>query len=140
MSGEMSNMSQFCEFEWFEWVMFWDETAPYPSDHFRLGRYLGPNIDIVPVLTAKMIKENGQVLCRSTYQDLSQEEWEQEKCNIKCSSFMELLHKRLGPHTMVGDLVKLSAEDALQYYPYEDKSQNAAMFPILDEEPKVTLE
>ena len=27
MSREISNMSQFCEFEWFKWVMFQDENT-----------------------------------------------------------------------------------------------------------------
>ena len=58
-------LASICEFEWFEWVMFQDETAAYPNDHLRLGRYLGPSIDIVPALMAKMIKENGWVFHRS---------------------------------------------------------------------------
>ena len=52
---------------------------------------------------------------------------------------MELLYQRLGPHAMMGDLVELGAEDTLQFDPYEDESQNAKTFPILDEEPEVTL-
>ena len=55
---ETSNINQFCEFKWFEWVMFQDEIAPYPNDHFRLDRYLGPSIDIGSVLMAKIIKES----------------------------------------------------------------------------------
>ena len=47
---------------------------------------------------------------------------------------MELLHQRLGPHPMVSGQVELSVEDTLQYDPYEDKSQNAKTFPVLDEE------
>ena len=67
MSGKMSDISQFSEFEWFIWVMFQDKTAAYPNDQFRLSRNLGPSIDISPALMAKIIKENGQVLCRSMY-------------------------------------------------------------------------
>ena len=44
---------------------------------------------------------------------------------------MESLFQRLGPHAMVRDLAKLGVEDTLQYDPYEDKLQNAKMFPIL---------
>ena len=46
MSSKMSNIIHFCEFEWFEWVMFWDKAAPYP------------NVDIGPALLAKIIKKN----------------------------------------------------------------------------------
>ena len=67
MSGKTSDISQFCELEQFEWLMFQDKAAAYPNDHFRLNRYLGLSIDIGPALMAKIIKENGQVLHRSTY-------------------------------------------------------------------------
>ena len=52
---------------------------------------------------------------------------------------MVLLHQRLGPHTKVGNLTDLSTEDMSQYDPDEGESQNIETFPILDEEPKVTL-
>ena len=87
--------------------MFWDETAP----HFSLGRYLGLSIDIGPTLMANNIKEKCQVLHRSKFHALSQDEWEQEECKLKCSSFMESLYQRLVPHSMVRDLVELGAED-----------------------------
>ena len=72
----MSDISQFCEFELFEWPMFQDETAPYQDDHFRLGRYLGLSIDIGHAMMAKSINKDGQVLHRSMCQALTQEEWE----------------------------------------------------------------
>ena len=70
---------------WLYQALFRDKTAPYPNDHFKIGRYLGLSIDIGPKMMAKVIKENGQVLLGSTYQALTQDEWEQEECKIKCS-------------------------------------------------------
>ena len=67
MSGKMSDISQFCELEWLGWVMFQDETAPFPDDVLKLGHYLGPSIDVGPAMTAKILTENGQVLHRLTY-------------------------------------------------------------------------
>ena len=37
MSGEMSDISQSCELEWFDWVMFQDKMALYPDDHLKWG-------------------------------------------------------------------------------------------------------
>ena len=54
--------------------------------------------------------------------------------------FMESLHQRLDPCAQVRDLVELGVEDMLQYDLYEDKSQNAEMFSILDEEQLITIE
>ena len=85
ISSEMFDRSQFCEFEWFEWMMFQDDMASYPDDHFRLGRYLGLSIDIDLTLVAKIIKANHQVLHRSTYQTLTQGEWKQEECKVESS-------------------------------------------------------
>ena len=31
LSGQTSDMTQFCKLEYFEWLMFWDETAPFPD-------------------------------------------------------------------------------------------------------------
>ena len=50
---------------------------------------------------------------------------------------MELLHQRLDPCALVGDL-ELDAEDISKYDPYEDESQNAKTFLILDDKPEVT--
>ena len=72
MSGETSNTSQFCDFEWFEWVMFQDEMALYLDDYFKLARCLVLSIDFGPAMTAKIIKYNDQVLHRSMYQALTQ--------------------------------------------------------------------
>ena len=138
MSSKTSNIIQFCEFEWFEWAMSKKETAPYPNDHFRLGRYLGLGINVSPFLITKIINENGQVLHRSKYQALTQKEWEWEECKAKHSSFVESLYQRLGPHAEARDLVGMGVEVTLQYDPYEDESQNAKTFPMLDKETEVT--
>ena len=61
--------------------------VPYPDDNFKLGRYLGPSIDISPALMAKIIKENGEVFYWSIYGALTQEDWKQEECKAKGCSF-----------------------------------------------------
>ena len=53
---------------------------------------------------------------------------------------MESLHQAWGPCARLSDLVDLSVEETLQYDPYEDESQNAETFPMLDEEAEVTPE
>ena len=135
MFGKMSNIIQVCEFEWFKWVMFWDETGAYPNNQFRFGKYLGLSIDIGTALMVKIITEIDHVLHRSAYQALTQEEWEYEECKNECSSFMESLNQVMGPQMRLRDFVDLGVEETPQIDPSENKSQNADMFPILDEEP-----
>ena len=68
VAGETSNISQFCAFDCFEWVLFQHGTVLYLDVHFKFDRYLGPIIDIGLAMTMKISKENGQVLHRLTYQ------------------------------------------------------------------------
>ena len=74
MSGATSNASQFCELEWFKWVMFCNKTAPFPDDVLKSGHYLGPSIAVGPAMTIKILTENGPVLHRSIYQPLTPDE------------------------------------------------------------------
>ena len=71
-----------------------------------LGRHLGPSIDVVPVMIAKISKENGQVLHRFTYSALIRKEWDRCKCKDKCSMFVESINQRLGHQATVNDLAK----------------------------------
>ena len=79
MFRETSGISKFCESQLLKWVIIQDEIAPYHDDHFKLVRYLGPSIDIGPVMMEKIIEENGQGFHRSTDQALTHDEWEWEE-------------------------------------------------------------
>ncbi len=66
MTSNTANISHICEFAWYDWVMFRDNTPTFPDDKLIHGRYLGPVTDIESALTAKILKSNGQVIYRST--------------------------------------------------------------------------
>ena len=69
MTGDTANISQICQFGWYDWVMYYANTT-FPDDKALLGQYLGPAIDVGSMLTAKILKPNGQYVCRSTLQHL----------------------------------------------------------------------
>ena len=79
MLGKISDISQFCKLEWFEWVMLCDETASFQKDTLRLGCYCGSNIDVDPAMTAKILTQRGQVLHRSMYRLLIPDELSDEE-------------------------------------------------------------
>ena len=74
MSGSTADISNICEFAWFDWVMFRDNIPTYPDDKLILGRYLGPATDVGSAMTMKILKRNGQVVYRSTVRHLSNDE------------------------------------------------------------------
>jgi hypothetical protein len=54
--------------------MFWDNVPAFPDNKLVLGRYLGPATNVGSALTAKILKSNGQTVCRSTLRHLNDEE------------------------------------------------------------------
>jgi hypothetical protein len=66
MTGTTADISHISEFGWYDWVMFQDNTPTFPEDNIVLGRYLGPATDMGGMMTAKILKENGQFVYRST--------------------------------------------------------------------------
>ena len=74
ISNGTSDISQFCEHGFYDWVMFRDNPIQYPDENPVLGRYLGPAIDAVPAMTDTIMKANGGVVHRSTYRGLKEDE------------------------------------------------------------------
>ena len=73
VSGETSDISQFCKLEWFKWIIFSDETAPFSYDVLKLGHYPGP-INVDPDITTAILIQNEQVLHRLTNRLLTPDE------------------------------------------------------------------
>ena len=46
MHGMSSDISDICEFKFYEWVMFNDSQATFPETNFHVGRWLGPDVDV----------------------------------------------------------------------------------------------
>ena len=58
--------------------MFKDDSEDRPDDPMTLGKWLRPSIDVGPAMTAKILKENGEVMHQSTDHELTPEEWASE--------------------------------------------------------------
>ena len=65
-----SDISDICEFEFHEWVMFNDSQATFPETKFHVGRWLVNAVDVGSALTYKIFKSNIQVVPRLTIRHL----------------------------------------------------------------------
>ena len=74
MHGMFSDISDICEFEFYEWVMFNDSQATFPETKFHMGRWIWPAVDVGSTLTYKILKSNSQVVPRSTIRHLKLDE------------------------------------------------------------------
>ena len=74
MHGMSADISNICEFDFYEWFMFNDSQATFPETNFHVGSWLGPYVDLGSTLTYKILKRNGQVVPRSTIRHLTLDE------------------------------------------------------------------
>ena len=74
MLGGTSNISKFYEHGFYDWVMFREKPIQFPDENPVLGRYLGPSIYAGLEMTDKIMRLNGEVLHRSTYRGLKDDE------------------------------------------------------------------
>ena len=74
MTGDTADISHIAEFAWFDWVMFRDKIPGYPNNKMTLSHYLSPATDTGSALTSKILKANGQFICRTIVQPLDDDE------------------------------------------------------------------
>jgi hypothetical protein len=57
MTGSMVDISELCEYRWYQWVMFRDLNVPFPEIEEVPGRYyLAPSADIGPTMCMIILK------------------------------------------------------------------------------------
>jgi hypothetical protein len=74
-----------------------DNTPTYPDPKLILGLYLGPATDIGLALTAKILKSNGQFVCRSTLRHLTDDELQCQAHMALRAAFDRSINDTLGP-------------------------------------------
>ena len=67
MTGQIPDISVYGKYHWWQWVKFYDENAKYPEDCQKLGKWLGPSLDIGPKHCSKILKENGNYRFLTTF-------------------------------------------------------------------------
>ena len=74
MTGEMTDISNLCNFQWYEWIKFRKPGEPFPYPTEWLGRCLGPAHAKGNAMSQHVLTEAGEVLPVQTLRKLSQAE------------------------------------------------------------------
>ncbi len=101
--------------------MFRDNVPTFPDNKLTLGRYLGPEINIGSALTAKILKSNGQTVCRSTLRHLNDLEIHCPIHQEMHRVFNESITHHLGPNATEQDF---PAEDLTPDYDFYDDGRD----------------
>jgi len=104
VTGQPTDISDIAEVEFYDFVMYWDNRASFPTPRETLGRWLGPAKNVGSAMTAKILKENGQVGPMSTYRPLSEEEKKRHEVLNDMTKFDAAVEKELGEPLTVADI------------------------------------
>jgi hypothetical protein len=74
LTGNTPDISDLLDFEFYQWIKYYDP-APFPEQREKLGRWLGPAHGIGQALCYYILKENGQIIARTSVRGLTDEEW-----------------------------------------------------------------
>jgi hypothetical protein len=133
MTGSTADISQLVEFGWYDWVYLWDTSETYPDNKEILGRYLGPAPDIGPAMAARILKENGEVVVRTTLRSLLPEEILREKEKEERTRFDKAIYARWGPASKPGDFEDDLDIETPSFEPYSDDENAPHTIPEADE-------
>ena len=127
MHGMSADISDICEFEFYEWDMFNDSQATFPDTKFHVGRWIGPAVDVGSALTYKILKSNGQVVPRLTIRHLTLDELTNPDHIAMKKSFEDNIIQKLGLPATENDFDKDYLTPTYEYYDdyHQDATPNA---------------
>lgn len=68
VTGSTPDISEYCDFEWYQPVWYYDEITQFPEEKRQVGRWLGPAHRTGQALTYYIINKKANVIARSTVQ------------------------------------------------------------------------
>ena len=104
--------------------MFIDETIQFTDENPVLGRYLGPALNFGPEMTAKITKENGEVVHRYTYDALTESEAQNSTHISRKETFDKNIYVKLGSDVPPDDFPEINLEGTPLYDLYEDNHKD----------------
>ena len=94
--SEQGDISNLCQFRWYDWCYFRDHKAPFPHNQEVLGRVLGPARGEGNELSQWVLKSNRNVVPHWTVQALQLAELKSDTEKCKWDIFDALIERRWG--------------------------------------------
>ena len=94
--AEEGDISSLCQFSWYEWCYYREQTAAFPHNREVLGRVLGPARGEGNEMAQWVLKANGKVVPQRSLQPLTIAEQHSVVENKKRNVFDALIERRMG--------------------------------------------
>ena len=95
-TGDEGDITNLCQYAWYEWCYFRDQTAAFPNNKEVLGRVLGPARGSGNEMAQWTLKANGRVVPRRSLRPLKVDELHSPVEIKKREVFDELIKRRWG--------------------------------------------
>ena len=104
--GEEGDISNICQFGWYEWVYFRETTGKFPYPSHVLGRCLGPAKNEENEMTQQVLRQNGEIFPRRTMRKLTPDELVRESEVKKRHDFATAIKLCYGDSFTLPDKIK----------------------------------
>jgi hypothetical protein len=143
--GEEGDISNLCQFGWYEWCFYREHTAAFPNQQEVLGRVLGPARGEGNEMCQWVWKGNGKVVPRRSVRPLNPSEIHSEVEIKRRNVFDELIERRHGtsinpPKPMNGESDTKEPNDADGDADTEPAGELPDIEDILDSTGKVLIQ
>lgn len=128
VTGQEGDISNLCQFKFYDWVYYREQKADYPLPKEILGRVLGPAKGEGNEMCQWVVNHHGNVIPRRTVRPLTNDEWIRESEVRKRSIFDNLIRVRWG--TTISPPLPTTNKD---FDVYEDDDEDALHIPEFDD-------
>ena len=109
------DISNICQFKFYDWCYYREQTAKFPFPSKVLGRVLGPSEDVGNEMSQWILRVDGRVISRQTVRPLTEEEIRSPMEVARRKAFNEAIVRKLGDSITIPE-----GTYPTEYVPYED--------------------
>jgi hypothetical protein len=136
LTGEEGDISNLCQYKWYDWCYFRDQKNRFPFNREVLGRVLGPAKGEGNEMAQWILKANGKVIPRRSSRPLKVDEIHSVTEIKKRAIFDGLIERRWG--TSINPPTQKDAEDAdnlddNEFEEYEDEDESKRTVPDIED-------
>ncbi len=104
ITGNTPDISEYCQYRWYDPVYYLEKTNAFPQDKLVLGRWLGVAHRVGQALCYYVLLENGQVIARTTVQQIPHDDIVTDEVKQHIAEFDCKIALKFGPHEYIADV------------------------------------
>jgi hypothetical protein len=118
--GSTPDISQYCQFDWYEPVFYWDVTATFPNERKCLGRWLGVAENYTDLMAFHILKPNGEVIVRKDVWAIPTNQLLDDSMKEHLADYDARLRSKIGDHLDEIDPI-LADQEPIPDFLFEDE-------------------